>query len=428
MLRRNFSLWLLVFLTSSLALCETGKNCTEVLMKFSHFVDIPTPNPSKSEERAMIEAQLDYLHGAMAHDDYKGVPRGDKRIRVLGTQALDHQMTRVHYDYEGTVLLQKGPRTTNTFPLPRIPTKEGIYNPAVNDKGINKATDDLYQSFEDYWYFWNPTKRGSGLKEGFHYDIVKAQIQRIKSVERSYPHYEKLVNSDGVIRVSAMFGMDDPAYSRNALRGRDFGALGYRGFKKGLQEMGFETTEMSQDEKAKILGGHRFRGFTIEKLSKETPQGRIEVVLFFGPSGISEPSRPFHYVFKDALENSSVVVYDGHSGLGTHLDIDSIEQNEGFKIKHHPRDYQILFLNSCSSYSFYNLSFHKLKNRKQPTKYLDILTNGLETLFDDTQTANLALIRAINRWATKDKKQTYQSLAKMMDDFNLFAVNGDKDN
>ncbi|MFM8313196.1 MAG: hypothetical protein ACKOA8_02820, partial [Deltaproteobacteria bacterium] len=360
--------------------------------------------------------------------DYQGVPRGDKKVKILETELIDEQNSRIYYSYEGTALLQSGPRTHNTFPLPRIPTQEGIFDPAVDEKGFNHATDPHYQDYDDYWYFWNPTRPGSRLKEGIHYDFVKADIQRIKRTDHSSPHYKKLVNSEGVIRVTAMFGMDDPSHSRNANRGKDLGALGYRGFRKGLLEMGFESTELSTSEKEKLFGGHKFLGFTLEKLTRETPRGKIEVLLFFGPSGISEPSRAFHYVFKDSLENSAVVLYDGHSGLGAHLDIDSIERAEGFKIQRHPKDYQIFFLNSCSSYSYYNLSYHKLKDAKNPTQYLDILTNGLETAFDETQKSNLALIKAVTRWATTGKEQSYQSLAKMMDAANLFAVNGDSDN
>ena len=153
--------------------------------------------------------------------------------------------------------------------------------------------------------------------------------------------------------------------------------------------------------------------------------GNVGTILKSGTTLLTPlGSRPFHYLFKNALEHSSVMIYDGHSGLGAHLDIPSIEEMEGFKIERNPKDYQIFFLNSCSSYSYYNLSYHQLKERRHPTKYLDVLANGLETAFDETQTSNLALIRAIDQWATRGKKQTYQSLAKTMEADNLFFVSG----
>ncbi|MFM8316709.1 MAG: hypothetical protein ACKOA8_20705 [Deltaproteobacteria bacterium] len=428
MFKRSFFLICFLSSLSIVSWAATGKNCTEVIMHFSHFVEMEGVKPPRREQLEMIEAQLNYLYGSLAHAKYLGVPRGDKEVEITGEELSGENTTRIHYNFKGTILLQKGPRTRHTFPLPRVPTEKGIYEPALDSNGFNRATDPHYQSFDDYWYFWNPTRKGSGLKEGLHYDMVKAQIERIRNTERSTPEYEKLVNSDGTIAISAFFGMDDPSHSSNAIRGKDLGAFGYRGFKKGLLAMGFQIQSLSLADKKSLLGGHHFQGFTLERLTKSTPAGNLEILLFFGPSGISEPSRPFHYLFKNALEHSSVMIYDGHSGLGAHLDIPSIEEMEGFKIERNPKDYQIFFLNSCSSYSYYNLSYHQLKERRHPTKYLDVLANGLETAFDETQTSNLALIRAIDQWATRGKKQTYQSLAKTMEADNLFFVSGDQDN
>lgn len=406
----------------------TGKTCSEVSMSFSHFVDIDEPYPSEPRKKELVQAQLEFMYGALATTKYKGVPRGDYEIRLLDSVVIPEGQTRVLYHYEGTILLQKGPRTKFSFPLPRTPTEKGIYQPALDTKGVNHSTDDHYQSFDDYWYFWEPTKEGSLLKEGVHYDVVNAQIERVKNRERSYPEYERLIRSNGVVRVSALFGMDEPSHSRNVNRGKDLGAIGYRNFRKGLADMGFLKEELTPSEREVIFDSHRFRGYSIERWTKETPKAMLEVVLFFGPSGISEPSRAFHYVFKDALENSSVVIYDGHSGLGAHLDLKEIEKEEQFKIKTHPNEYQIMFFNSCSSYSYYNTAYHLLKGERNPTQNLDILSNGLPTVFDETQKANLALVGAVDKWLNKGIRQSYQSLAQRMEADNLFVVSGDEDN
>jgi hypothetical protein len=125
------------------------------------------------------------------------------------------------------------------------------------------------------------------------------------------------------------------------------------------------------------------------------------------------------------------MMYDGHSGLGGHLDLDSIQSNEGFQINPAKDRYQIYFFNSCTSYSYYNtMYFDRKKSATDPkgTKNLDIFTNGLETYFSVMHTTNMALVSAIETWAATGRKASYQSLASQIDSDNLFGVNGDEDN
>jgi hypothetical protein len=157
----------------------------------------------------------------------------------------------------------------------------------------------------------------------------------------------------------------------------------------------------------------------------------IEILVFFGPTGIDEESAAFHYYFKDALENSAVMMYDGHSGLGGHLDLAGIESMRGFRFAPAKNRYQVYFFNSCSSYTYYNdMYFSRKRTQKDEdgTKNLDIMTNGLATYFSTIQDANGALIKAIDTWASSGKWTSYQELAKQIDSDNLFGVNGDEDN
>ena len=41
--------------------------------------------------------------------------------------------------------------------------------------------------------------------------------------------------------------------------------------------------------------------------------------------GFDERSAPFHHFLRQSLAQSSVVIYDGHSGLGSHLDLAAME-------------------------------------------------------------------------------------------------------
>lgn len=143
----------------------------------------------------------------------------------------------------------------------------------------------------------------------------------------------------------------------------------------------------------------------------------IVVRLFFGATGIDEKSKAFHYHFKDSLKNASVMIYDGHSGLGGHLDLEAIAEIEGFRITPNPNRYQIYFFNSCTSYTYYNTLYFTTKVRPKSnvdskgTKNLDIMTNGLSTLFEVMHDTNMRLIRAIDLYAARNTWTSYQRLA-----------------
>jgi hypothetical protein len=62
------------------------------------------------------------------------------------------------------------------------------------------------------------------------------------------------------------------------------------------------------------------------------------------------------------------------------------------------------------------------------TKSLDILANGLSTLFDVMSRGNMTLLKAVDAFAAKGKRMSYQEIAAIIDSDNLFTVNGDEDN
>jgi hypothetical protein len=130
------------------------------------------------------------------------------------------------------------------------------------------------------------------------------------------------------------------------------------------------------------------------------------------------------------------MIYDGHSGLGGHLDLEEIAKARNWKkIELNRNKYQIYFFNSCTSYTYYNALFFQKKVRKgrskvdpKGTKNLDVLANGLSTEFDVMHDTSMRLIRAIHHYARANTWTTYQRLAEDIDSDNLFTVNGDEDN
>jgi hypothetical protein len=318
--------------------------------------------------------------------------------------------------------------------LPNNPTT--IYQAAMIGHH-NPCTDEHYQSEGDFWYFWSPapTYPKCRLQEGADYQVVHGKIERIKAGSRTtYPEYDRLVKS-GEIRIDIFYGMDDPSYAHDPMKSRDINAESYRSSKKNLESLGFEFNRMSEKEILQITKPNEPLPYV--EIGTKTVRGiTLRAQLFFGETAIDENSAPFHYFFRDSLRNASVMIYDGHSGLGGHLDLAEIAKAENFKISLPQDQYQIFFFNSCTSYTYYNtLYFQKKRGRGESprvdpkgTKNLDILTNGIESAFDTEQYASFSLLSAIDAWAEKGKWTSYQKLAKAIDDDNLFSVNGDEDN
>jgi hypothetical protein len=405
-----------------------GSNSTEATMTFTGTVKFDyNSKPSAGVMRQYVESQLEHIIGPMSMAEYTAVPKGDQVISSVKIAATKGNSYTVTYNYTGTIVVENGPKTAYDVVMPIDPST--IYEAAmVGD--YNPCTDDHYQSEGDFWYFWNPTQDGCKLVKGKDYQVVKAKIQRFTNTKVSYPEYHNLADENGQTSIHVLFGMDETSEGRNPLTSSDVNAENYRDFRDYLIAKGYEVKKWTAAEIKKIAKSKEGVAPFVETLSK----GNISYRFFFGPSGIDEQSRAFHWFYKDAIENSSVMIYGGHSGLGGHLDLSAIEDSLGETINFNTKKYQIFFFDSCTSYKYYNQQYFERKaTSKDPngTKKLDIFTNGLATYFSTMPNSNrniaIALEKALN-YASTGTYVSYQTLAKQIDSDNLFGINGDEDN
>lgn len=406
-----------------------GSNSTEALLEFNATVEYETTRtPQERTLRSVVESQLEHIVGPISLSKYTAVPKGDHIVSNVQVLSKKGNKLTIGYNYSGTIVLENGPKDTYDIYLPINP--KTIYAKSmVGDE--NPCTDEHYQSEGDFWYFWSPERIGCKLKEGKDYTVIKAKIQRFVNSKLTYPEYQNLPDEKGNITVHVLFGMDDPTLKRNPLESSDTNAFNYRKFRSYLIKNGYKSTIWSDEQIksiAKTLDGAAPFVETLEK-------GKIIYRFFYAPTGIDEDSLGFHWFYKDAIENASVMMYEGHSGLGGHLDLDSIENNLGKKIKFNTKRYQIFFFDSCTSYKYYNNAYFERKITSQDskgTKKLDIFTNGLATLFsampDASAAISMALEKALNYAQTGNGFVSYQTLAKQIDSDNLFGINGDEDN
>ena len=408
-----------------------GSNSTEAVLEFNGAIQY-TFNSKKPQERTIrkaIESQLEHIVGPMSFATFTAVPKGNHEVTDI--KVLDQKGTtmNISYHYKGVAVVQNGPKSTYDVIMPVNPAT--IYKKSMIGN-FNPCTDDHYQGEGDFWYFWNPDRPGCNLEKDKDYFIIKANITRFANTKLSYPEYHNLPDTKGNITIHVLFGMDEIEADHNPLKSTDVNAYNYKQFRYYLVKKGYTVTTWTAKQVKAIAKTQNEDALPfVETLQK----GKVIYRFFFGPTGIDEPSLAFHWFYKDAIENASIMLYGGHSGLGAHLDLDSIEENLGETINFNTKRYQIFFFDSCTSYRYYNnMYFDRKKTAKDPngTKKLDIFTNGLATTFDSMQNSNAALTRAIEtslEYATGGSNfVSFQTLAKQIDSDNLFGVNGDEDN
>lgn len=434
-------LLLLALLTSLSSLALTSKSAVEATMtyqgemmvSYNEFQQMMTDYAASEDQILgyLLEKHVSHIFGSLAHNStgIKGVPKTDHEYLDLDVERTPEGYLYITYQYQGTVLLSDSVGDTVSFFLPVDPINVYYYGISNNS---NPCTDAHYQSEGDFWYFWNPTQYGCKLQKGVHYVEVTAQLVKKDSSVVRYPEYDRLVqkSSDGfknVIPVSLFFGLDKPDHDTNLEGGvSDANKSNVRAVIEWLLQAGYE--EMIPQTRSPIVdalleaNGSLYRWF-----KKETPEGQMLIKIFFGRTGIDEladGATLFHSLYLDALAEDSVVMYAGHSGLGGHLNVDSLfDLYNRFEMR---QDYQILFFNSCSSYPYYNQMYFNKKAKG--SKDLDIITNGLATYFTAIDDSLKVVLAALDAWSAQGYKMSYQEIADMADSNNLFAVVGDEDN
>lgn len=101
----------------------------------------------------------------------------------------------------------------------------------------------------------------------------------------------------------------------------------------------------------------------------------VRLHAYYGDEG-SAWSATARARYVDAWRNADVFVYSGHSHLGSGpLD------PSNFRMADFPNRYQIMMINSCVSYNYYNAGFYPL--HPGGSRNLDMVVNGIEALSDN---------------------------------------------
>jgi len=328
------------------------------------------------------------------------------------------KMLEVNYTYKDNAVVDVSYADRTSTPL-------ALMNPSYKtqlDRVIRECTanDEEAREFRSSaWYVFEPKLAGCQdaiRKEQTRIDADRAKLtDRTKQVPKSevdrlylpitaklgadktnqgnsYPDYQKLyaggVQKDKLV-ISFVYGMidhgegtaynEDPGW-RELVTMLDETTEGFSVVpgpdQADLSDFTRQKPKFRDLMKAKNL--HRDlaermheKWITLEKpikvaIGNEAPRDfAIQFLVYFGAGSSSRPH-------KLATKNSDVFLYNGHSSIG-YGPLDP----KNFSASDFPSTYQLLWIDSCVSYNYYEKDYIPLK--QGGTKNLDLITNGIES-------------------------------------------------
>lgn len=392
---------------------------SEVTIKGTVLMEQAT-EPTKIQADPLIRMQMRYMLGLMRSRETKAAALYPKwSFSLTEIKKLAVGFYAVKYDLKTKGVFASG-TTQYTFTIPLNPKK--IF---AQSKGQCMQETAVESNF---WYHWEPLLGNCPLKENVEYFNYTTDLKLIANTAESYPLYDKLVDSNKIIKMTLFFGFEKYGFQNwSPEGGEDWGIRGYNQQREFLKSMGFsETIWTRQQIETLYKAKDRFIPYISEyNLAGSTANIRIRLVL--ADTGFAYNSTAFHMLLKDALAKESVVAYNGHSGIGHNLDLAAIEKLRTIKFTFNP-NYQILFLGSCVPYAYYTEMFFSRKKSAKDVNgslKLDILSYGKESVFANQE--DHALTRALVSYAETGSKQSYQNIIRSSPNY-FFGVNGDEDN
>lgn len=411
-----------------------GARSTEATLKFDASIEVSTDKAlnvdmlngttTKAESiREKVDYQLEFLIGHFQSETfveaykYPGVMGDKHKFKFTSVEPKKGSRQILNYRFEGktvfhTKVFEKADKVT--IPL-RLPANPATFYKKGMVKGHNKCTDEHYNSEGDLFYFWDPDKAGCPLK-GNTIDVLRVEgsLEKLENTTSTYPEYDRLYTSEE-LNISVFLGYidDEPAVSRT----KDDGYVTYKELGDQLEGFGYKIVEQKNFKKLNYIT-------KLEKTFRNNlgVMQKVIISILLSDSSVGVSDATFVNYFSEALTNSQIVAYDGHSGLGGNLEYERFLSNKL------PGFYQIFFFNGCSSYPYFNQMYFSQKPAGK--KNLEVITAGLPTLTSTSTSNMMAFLDPF----VHGKIHSYQTLMRGLEKSNgeestyLMGVNGDEDN
>lgn len=369
--------------------------------------------PGVSDVEPLIREQLKYTLGQLNWNDaapklyWFDVEVGEKDSLDDGTGLVP-----VHYKAHGHISWSKKEDMPSEMELilPARGDKSGL-NSFVN-RFFHACTNDPEAKREGYFFFFYPSLKTCPMHNASEHELdrEKGWVVRFpmhfsendRNTHDKYPEYGKLWE-DHRLTVTAIFGKFAPNGGSS-----DEGVMAYNQFYSMLiQHYGQPRSTQWTDSRTTKLVWH---------FGENTLEVHLRLV-----NTLTDAGESFKAWYQKRTEDSDVVIYSGHAGLGDNVDV--LVDNASFK----PKKYQIFFMNGCDTFSYMRDELYRAHGDATPgapvSKYLDVITNTVSVYFNKMGSESFILVEELVK-----QKKTYYEILRRMDPEQRAVVDGEQDN
>ena len=390
--------------------------------------------------------------------------RDEVDVYADGTHAKTRRILRVRYKYTDKAVMPKAFSRRTSFPLAVLAQPESVVNAQLR---APCTANDAHSAGYPLWYEIDTAKpacqtmiaaeqkavRAASTKlDNPLLEVSEAELKRVfapikvrmrptvQSNIKTYPEYDKLFRG-GVEPGKLVIGLVNGRIDDSGVASND---SGWDDYFDQLSVVGathtFALTAVDGSSPAALLPGanQSLTLFTSKRGDRAFRDKLLGHWLSFeAPVRVKvggETERDFvikiqaHFgdtaAVKRGIKTSDVFVYNGHSSLGGGLMSPS-----NFTAADFPRSYQILWFDSCLSFTYYEKDYFPLKKAAAGTASgmdaMELITNGLEAPSYNSGLAIGALLAGV----VGGRQPSYEDLLReAIATDPLRVVDGDLDN
>lgn len=297
---------------------------------------------------------------------YRSSLSRDYTFKVLTTTPLEKNLKRVDYLWEGVLITEDEVDMSTykvTVPIQAEETiREAQKLGSCVTREYRKVPSMFYQG-------WSPYLDGCRLVKGKTYEEFSLISFSLDDVNVDIAPQDYL--QDGSFNAFYYFGSD--FYS---LINTGYAGIAFNDFARKLRGLGFYSN-VDSDEVAGIFEKSQRKLLSkFQKLSKNVNGTIFNVYLVLGnPTEVTPTAmREYFDYMKYALKHASYLHYAGHSGLGSILDLDYLEEMYETKIEYNKEAKQFFYFDGCTT--FFEAPFY-YSTKKNGLNNLIVMSNGL---------------------------------------------------
>ena len=266
------------------------------------------------------------------------------------------------------------------------------------------------------WYYYRPRNSGCKLDAA---DVVSVTASVARSTENTtgkFPEYQK-VWEDNQLNVVAIFGKFEDGKTTES----DAGVSGYNQFIRAVQSEFRNLPTVTTPARLPAALGVSAPDVTFSVTLADGKKVNITALLV---DNISQTDAKFDRRYESLSTKADIIAYNGHAGLGQNV------RALGRKGKFEAKQYVIVFMNGCDTFSYVDGSLAQTRARLNPddptgTKYMEFVTNAMPSFFHSMPNASLSLVRGLMK---TNAPLTYDQIFKSVDTSQMVLVTGEEDN